>query len=116
MLKEYWEIVRKAKENPRGLEALVLNYSAQGRPGVYKDCDHYPYEVVVVLSYRRHLKSRRLLNDPEEFEAAWHLAVVPREPSGEYSLLNDLMGGIKRRSAITAEEHPELIGIVEFYS
>lgn len=116
MLKEYWEIVRKAKENPRGLEALVLNDCAQGRPGRYKYCDHYPYEVVVVLCYKRHLKSRRLLNDPEEFEAEWRLATVPREPAGEYNLLDDLFGCQKRRSAITAEEHPELIGIVKFYS
>ena len=116
MLKEYWEIVRKAKENPRGLEALVLNDCAQGRPGRYKYCDHYPYEVVVVLCYKRHLKSRRLLNDPEEFEAAWELATVPREPAGEYSLLDDLFGLQKFKSAITPEEHPELIGIVEFYS
>lgn len=115
MLKEYWEIVRKAKENPRGLEALVLNYSAQGRPGVYKDCDHYPYEEVVVSSYKRHLESRRLLNNPEEFEAEWRLATVPREPAGEYSLLDDLFGLQKFKSAITPEEHPELIGIVEFH-
>lgn len=115
MLKEYWEIVRKAKENPRGLEAFVLNKWAQCRPAWYKDCDHYPYESVVVLSYKRHLKSGRLLNDPEEFEAAWSLATVPGEPAGEYSLLDDLFGLQKFKSAITPEEHPELIGIVEFY-
>lgn len=116
MLKEYWEIVRKAKENPRGLEALVLNYRAQGRPGVYKDCPHYPYEEVVVSDYKYELKSGRLLNDPEEFEAAWSLSTVPREPAGEYSLLDDLFGLQKFKSAITPEEHPELIGIVKFYS